>query len=250
MIKTRPAGAILLLAILTAPFQIAAPPDQGTSAGTALGVPIGAILPWWGLEEDIPEGFEACDGRVPTTRDAVLTDRKPDLRERFLRGATDYRSFQPRAFKGGGSTQVRLRVDPHALTASEIPGHAHGLANHTHANTHAHTIAPHAHTIADHDHPIGDSIQASVSGSGVRLIRDQPQNSQTGTASLVVAPTALTTDPSATPTGGPSVANTGFTGGTNSGAQGPAAAHTHTLSTSTPDLLPPYLDVIYIIRVK
>lgn len=46
------------------------------------GLPVGGVVMWWGEEVDVPDGFEVCDGELPTTPGALLVGPKPDLRDR------------------------------------------------------------------------------------------------------------------------------------------------------------------------
>jgi hypothetical protein len=50
--------------------------------------PPGSVIMWWGTLDAKPDGWELCDGEMPTTPNAVYTGRKPDLRDAFLKGAT------------------------------------------------------------------------------------------------------------------------------------------------------------------
>jgi len=223
---------------------------QDSQATTA--VPIGGILIWWGIFQDIPAGFEACDGRTPHTEGAVFRDRKPDLQKLFVKGADDMRAFVPRSNKGGGSPLISVRVDPHQLQLDEIPGHAHSLANHTHAIApHDHGVDPPPQAIAGHAHTIGDRVQVSVGGAATaNVVSATLGTATTGATNLSVdlAPLNTGNNSAGLVTQGPSVANTGASGGI--APTGAARGHSHTLSTNALDLRPPYLDVLYIIRVK
>ena len=50
--------------------------------------PVGAVIMWWGTKASIPSGWELCDGAAPTTLGATLPGSKPDLQDRFPKGAT------------------------------------------------------------------------------------------------------------------------------------------------------------------
>ena len=76
--------------------------------------PVGAILPFFGLDKDIPVGWVVCDGReVPedSSIDVDANKRKggkqlPDLRSRFVRGsATELRR---EGIRTGGSDTIDL----------------------------------------------------------------------------------------------------------------------------------------------
>ena len=80
-----------------------------TIAGSATGigtVPVGGIIMWSGATNNVPAGWALCDGLNGT----------PDLRDRFVLGAGS--SFAVNGL--GGRTNV-------ALTASELPAHAHTI---------------------------------------------------------------------------------------------------------------------------
>lgn len=50
-------------------------------------VPVGGVIMWWGAVDQIPPGFELCDGNAPTTLGATLGGLKPNLLDRFPKGA-------------------------------------------------------------------------------------------------------------------------------------------------------------------
>ena len=238
--------ASALFTLLTAGNALR-PDFQATTA-----VPIGGILIWWGTFQDIPAGFEACDGRTPHTEGAVFRERKPDLQKMFVKGADDMRAFVPRSNKGGGSPQISIRVDPHQLQLDEIPGHTHSLANHTHAIApHNHGVDPPPQAIAGHAHALGDRVAVDVGGgTTTNVVSATLGSATTGSTNLSVdiAPLNTGNNSAGLVTQPPSVANTGSTGGM--APAGAARGHTHTLSSNVLDLRPPYLDVLYIIRVK
>lgn len=243
------ACGVALAAALLAPL---APESAAKQEPPALvGVPIGGILLWWGRYDEIPEGFEACDGRQPNTRDAVFRDRKPDFQRRFPKGADDMRSFVPQNYAGGGNAQLSFEVDAHELTLEEIPGHTHGLQDHVHPIApHTHDVDPAPLPLTGHDHTLGDSVTVSAAASGTDVVGTSGTANSTGSTPLTVdIPTATTTANTAgLTTLASSIKETGRAGGQKPKFQ--AKGHTHAISTTPPDLRPPYLDVIYIIRVK
>lgn len=76
-------------------------------------VPIGTIAMWSGLEADIPDGWEPCNGAAPT----------PDLRDRFILGAGGSESV-----KAYGSAQTHT----HGVAATTVGATTSTVGNHTH----------------------------------------------------------------------------------------------------------------------
>jgi hypothetical protein len=242
-------GLVLTTALIAAFTTVA---SRTQEVPVAASVPIGGILMWWGAYDDIPEGYEACDGRNPTTKDALFRDRKPDLQNRFAKGADDMRTFVPQAFKSGGSSRVDFKVDPHELTLEEVPGHTHSLLEHVHPlDRHDHAVDPRPLPLAAHTHTIGDVVEVvPATSDGVSVISASGTDSTTGSTPLTVDVPSLTT---AKNTDGvvakaSTTKDTGRAGGEK--PQFKAKPHGHTLSSSTSDMRPPFLDVLYIIRVK
>lgn len=85
-------GAVFIAVSITASL----PRDPG-------GVPLGAVIPFWGALTDIPPGFELCDGAPVTTLGSPLYSKpKPDLRDTFIKGAAaDTASVRENPEKGG-----------------------------------------------------------------------------------------------------------------------------------------------------
>lgn len=81
-------------------------------------VPVGGIIMWWGRKDRLPFGFEICDGQEPTTPDALFEGLKPDLRDRFVKGALDTDNLIENLNSGGRDT-VQLSRD-------NLPLHTHG----------------------------------------------------------------------------------------------------------------------------
>ena len=141
-------------------------------------VPIGGIILWWGRASEIPDGFEPCDGQSVTTRDAVLRGTKPNLQNKFPRGAADYRTFVPQAYAGGGSDTIvldenSLKLDAHKFTLKEtqLPAHDHefGPLEHTGLFNHSHAIAAHSHGM-DHLHNVADHTHGGVPTASVNSV--------------------------------------------------------------------------------
>jgi microcystin-dependent protein len=101
-----------------------------------IAVPVGGVIMWWGTVASIPENFELCDGSSPITPAAALTGLKPDLRDRFPKGAlpdtTDDRS---NSVTGGSHTIPERLTGETTLTISQIPSHTHGVNDPGHSHS-------------------------------------------------------------------------------------------------------------------
>lgn len=76
-------------------------------------VPIGTIALWSGLEADIPDGWEPCNGTAPT----------PDLRDRFILGAGG-----SEVVKASGNAQTHT----HTVPATTVSARTSWVGDHTH----------------------------------------------------------------------------------------------------------------------
>lgn len=64
---------------------------KSTGANKDASLNIGTVLMWWGSPDAVPAGWEICDGQKPTTANAALVGNKPNLIERFPKGASSTR---------------------------------------------------------------------------------------------------------------------------------------------------------------
>ena len=116
---------------------ITAPPTETISAGdldvsgdyiqngvVMRPLPLGSIVLWSGSAASIPSGWALCDGGSGT----------PDLRDRFVVGAA--LSYNPG--DTGGSASV-------ALTAAQMPSHAHSVSSSATLSGSTSTIGAHSH---------------------------------------------------------------------------------------------------------
>lgn len=89
------------------------------------GIPLGGIIMWSGLVDDIPESWALCNGANGT----------PDLRNRFIVGAgDDYlvdatggTATPDLSFTSGAHEHI-MTVGGHALTEAEMPAHHHNVS--------------------------------------------------------------------------------------------------------------------------
>ena len=129
-------------------------------------LPIGILGMWSGSLGSIPSGWALCDGNSYTRTDGEGSITTPDLKDRFIRGATgDAPSPVATGTTGGSNTKT--------LAAANLAPHSHGVsvssgnANHNHpaagasmSHTHGNsgtTQTQHAHgetgtTNTPHDH--------------------------------------------------------------------------------------------------
>jgi hypothetical protein len=94
-------------------------------------IPVGAVLPYWGSLNDIPEDYELCDGGPPNKSGATLRGNKPNLAATFLRGAprgvNDVRS-NPAGRGGTDETPMfQGQTDGTSLTIAQMPSHQHEI---------------------------------------------------------------------------------------------------------------------------
>lgn len=193
--------------------------EQNIPAGVS--VPVGGVIMWWGASNALPAGFELCNGGIPTTSGALISS-KPDLRDRFVKGATAAATnVQTANVAGGTNTTAAGTTGGTAITQGQLPAYTlpHSLATAS-AGNHSHTISNNRNRSEDDDD--GDNGQlASGQGDGLRNF-----------------PTLYSDDAGAhTHT---------ITGSITSG--GSNQAHTHTIPAE--DNRPAFLEMFYIIRVK
>ena len=95
--------------------------------------PVGVILPFFGRDEDIPDGWVVCDGRdIPADSNIVVDANAkkgglqlPDLRERFVRGAAT--ELSKVGIRTGGSDAIDLEHSH--LWAEKVSGHWYSFEN-------------------------------------------------------------------------------------------------------------------------
>jgi hypothetical protein len=238
-------GSLAAQAPEPVPASSSRPDPADTTLSSEL-VPVGAVILWWGDANALPDGYELCDGTLPVTKNAVLRIRKPDLRDRFVKGPSDGAAYRPETAQSGGRNQGAANTTGrHVLTANEIPAHTHPIP-HTHdAPAHTHPLAQHDHPIGGHTHVIGTWATVDFQ-SGNQQVTTLTQGGQ---------------DSSQPPSGGTTGA--GGAGATQSGGGGPtgpatpaqsgsnataAAGHSHDLPGG--DNRPAFLEMLFLIRVR
>lgn len=113
--------------------------SEQNQTGQGGGIPSGCILIWSGTADNIPTGWQLCDG----------TNGTPDLRDKFVLGAGTKHSVG----ETGGSEEV-------TLTVAQMPAHTHPVSGMIGAAT---KITP--STTGKSDAPHYTSYNTSSSGS-------------------------------------------------------------------------------------
>jgi hypothetical protein len=94
-------------------------------------VPTGGIIMWSGSIANIPSGWGLCSGATYAKTDGTGTITSPDLRDKFIVGATqDSGGIAKTNVSGsftqtGGSATLSGNTGNHTLTIAEMPAHYH-----------------------------------------------------------------------------------------------------------------------------
>lgn len=269
---------IVLVASLALVVFLSVTAAQDKPRPPAPEIPIGGVILWWGRAVDIPEGFEACDGTVVSTKDAVLKGAKPNMQSKFVRGAENYRSFVPTEYSGGGNDSVSFQgvVEDHkfSLAAAQLPAHTHTVKEHAHdISAHTHAVGAHTHAVAGHNHAVAGHVhsygEVTVVDNGTLYFKtgtaadaDSSPIDSVKTVTVAASPTsstALTTDTKALTTEAKALKTDKSTDGLKTGQTAlttnptGAAAVEVTLAHAAKgsfDNKPAYVDIVFLIRVK
>ncbi len=188
---------------------------NGNKLSAGVFVPVGGVIMWWGALNQIPANYEICNGEAPTTPGAVLPGNKPDLRDRFVKGAPNTATDVKTTPVAGGSHSIAgSTTGGTALSAAQMPSHQHRVSLFTSAN------GQHSHTYAIGPGDAGSRNKAADGDQGPNGFR--PSTDPAGEhAHLVVGDTALA---------------------------GSGQPHSHTFPAF--DNRPAFLEMFFIIRVK
>ena len=187
----------------------------------ASGVPPGCVLMFAGTEEQVPSGWQLCNGSGETSNGIKV----PDLRNRFIVGSgTDYDPGNT-----GGATSA---------TSSSNGSHSHTVTVNS-GGDHSHTVTVNSTTLSTSQMP---SHSHEITGSS-----DSTSNQPEYMAATIYW-TKLHTE---------SVTSSGSSSShTHSASSNSTGAHTHSASsnstgdhTHTVNTLPPYYALAYIIKL-
>lgn len=92
----------------------------------------GEVRMWWGDKEHPPDGWEICDGNEVSTPGAQLTGKKPNLVDRFPKGAPGDRHGRADLLAKGSNNMPAHYHGPGTLAAGG-GGHEHAGGDHSHA---------------------------------------------------------------------------------------------------------------------
>lgn len=120
--------------VVLTPPQVLSPRQQLLASPYALqaqnGIPVGGVILWWGpkAQAQLPAGFELCDGTAPATTGALLTGLKPNLLDRFPKGATAgaTNTQTGNVFQDTNQT-LAVDVTGTSLTIAQMPSHQHEI---------------------------------------------------------------------------------------------------------------------------
>lgn len=134
--------------------------DQITVIGIGGLIPVKGIIAFSGVEKDIPENWQLCNGQRGT----------PDLRDTFIMGST-----MDDVGKTGGSADIDQTLPEHTHRLDhhfhDIPGHTHTLSNHTHSignHSHSFTGGSHSHSVNSHSHSMAHNHGGSTGATIIK----------------------------------------------------------------------------------
>ena len=214
------------------------------SGGGGSSDPVGTIVAWSGASSTIPSEYQLCDGAAAQTTElqAITGANVPDLRDRFIVGASDstgdtsYPGLSPGGT--GGSADATL------------VSHSHTINNHTHSfsGSGSDTVSisisgTTGNQSQNHTHNFGANTFGAQSGSSAQLM-DNPQSN--GGGQKIGSTSGISQDHnhsfSASGSGTASISISGTTGNpsnTGTNTQGSSATNAN---------LPPYYSLCYIVK--
>jgi len=193
--------------------------DEVPTNSMVQGVPTGTICLWYGSSGTIPTTWALCNGTTYSKTDGSGSIVSPDLRDKFIVGATT--TYAVGATGGATSVSTGASGAAGAVATSAGGDHTHGAATGGHTLTEA-QIPAHRHV-----ENCGQGSAGAVTGWNV-------------VSNATTAPTSLYTD------------NTGG-GGSHSHSISSSGTHTHTVDisdhTHTVATVPPYHALCYIMKL-
>ena len=91
-------------------------------------LPVGSVTMWWGAKSPLPAGWEICDGSTPSTAGATLAGNKPNLVDRFPKGATAGATNTQSGNVSQDTNQTpAMNVTGTAISIAQMPIHHHEI---------------------------------------------------------------------------------------------------------------------------
>lgn len=205
-----------------ATYTVGTGPSEIPTNANVSGVPTGAIIMWHGSLASVPAGWAACDGGTYSKVDGSGSIATPDLRDRFIIGAT----LTYAQGSSGGSAAGTTTGSSGSLTLSCAAGgdHSHGGTTDGHTLTTA-EIPSHNHNITQGgNYNINNVVSTNSSGS----------NNTAGANTTVISSTG----------GGGSHSHGLASSGSHTHAV-TGGEHTHSMSGG----LPPYYALVFILKL-
>jgi len=91
-------------------------------------VPIGAVIDWWRPDNtwEVPDGFAICDGSRVNDADSPLNGKTlPNLKDRFIRGATDFKDIGTTGGSESHNHTVNIDHNHASVNSSTTGEHLH-----------------------------------------------------------------------------------------------------------------------------
>ena len=153
----------------------------GSSGGGGSLDPIGTIVAWSGTSSNIPSDYQLCDGGLAQTTEleAITGANVPDLRDKFIVGASDstgdtsYPGLSPGAT--GGSADATLVSHSHTINS-----HTHSFSGSGSDTVSISVSGTTGNQSQNHTHVFGANTFGGQSGSSAQLM-DNPQSNGGGT---------------------------------------------------------------------
>ena len=218
--------------------------DAPSGGGGGSSDPVGTIVAWSGASSTIPSDYQLCDGAAASTTElqAITGANVPDLRDRFIVGASDstgdtsYPGLSPGGT--GGSADATL------------VSHSHTINNHTHSfsGSGSDTVSisvsgTTGNQSQNHSHIFGANTFGGQAGSSFDAM-DNPQGNGGGQKSATTSGISQDHNHSFSASGS-GTANISISGTTGN----PSNTGTNTQGSSATNAnLPPYYSLCYIVK--
>ena len=218
--------------------------DAPSGGGGGSSDPVGTIVAWSGASSTIPSDYQLCDGAAASTTElqAITGANVPDLRDRFIVGASDstgdtsYPGLSPGAT--GGSADATLVSHSHTINS-----HTHTFSGSGSDTVSISVSGTTGNQSQNHTHVFGSTTFGAQSGASAQLM-DNPGSNGAGTKQGTTS--GISQDHTHTfSASGSGTASISISGTTSS--QSDSGTSTEG-SSATNANLPPYYSLCYIVK--